>query len=391
MDKMSKLEELIQKYCPDGVKYIALGEFCDIKTGKGVTKKDNVANGLYPVISGGLEPMGFVNERNRCADTVTIARAGSAGFVNYLDKDFYLNDKCFSVIPFRNYKDTVINKFLYYVLKNIEEDIVAMKSTGSVPTVNTEKVSKVQVPLPALPVQREIVRILDEFSLLSAELSAELAARKQQYEHYKNELLDFADSEMISLSDLFNLRNGFTPSKGNPDYWTNGTLPWFRMEDIRENGRILSDAIQHITMEAAKNKPFPANSIIVSTSATIGEHALITTDFLSNQRFTCLSLKDEYKDQFDMKFLFYYCFKLDEYCSNNLNQGNFASVDMTQFGKFRFPVVPINEQKRIVTLLEKFDYLANDINQGLPAEIKARQKQYEYYRDKLLSFKRLNV
>ena len=161
------------------------------------------------------------------------------------------------------------------------------------------------------------------------------------------------------------------------------------MEDIRENGRILDDAIQHVSFSAAKGKPFPPNSLIVSTSATIGEHALLTCGSLANQRFTYLLLKEEYKAKYDIMFLYYYCFKLDEYCKNCLNQGNFASVDMGKFSKFEFPIIPLAEQERIVAILDRFDTLCNDISEGLPAEIEARQKQYEYYRDKLLSFEKL--
>lgn len=110
--------------------------------------------------------------------------------------------------------------------------------------------------------------------------------------------------EYKTLSDLFNTRNGYTPSKSNPEFWENGTIPWFRMEDIRENGRILSSALQYVSERAIKGSPFPANSIIVATSATIGEHALLTVSSLANQRFTYLMLKEQYKDVFDIKFLY---------------------------------------------------------------------------------------
>lgn len=103
--------------------------------------------------------------------------------------------------------------------------------------------------------------------------------------------------EYLTLSELFNTRNGYTPSKANKEFWENGTVPWFRMEDIRENGRILSDSLQHVSEIAVKGSLFPANSIIVATSATIGEHALITVDSLANQRFTYLMPKEQYKDK----------------------------------------------------------------------------------------------
>lgn len=116
---------------------------------------------------------------------------------------------------------------------------------------------------------------------------------------------------------------------------------------------------------------------------------MVTVESLANQRFTYLMLKDEYKERVNIKFLFYYCFLLDEYCLSCLNQGNFASVDMVKFGKFLFSIPPIEEQNYIVDQLDRFDTLCNDLTSGLPAEIAARQKQYEYYRGKLLTFKEL--
>src|SRR5699024_11206556 len=120
---------------------------------------------------------------------------------------------------------------------------------------------------------------------------------------------------------------GYTPSKANQEYWSNGTIPWFRMEDIRENGKVLEKSIQNINTSAVKGgKLFPANSIIIATSATIGEHALVTVPYLSNQRFTNLSLKNKFVDRFQMKFLFYYCFLLREWCKKNTTMSSFASV-----------------------------------------------------------------
>ncbi|MDD5463290.1 MAG: restriction endonuclease subunit S [Methylococcales bacterium] len=125
-------------------------------------------------------------------------------------------------------------------------------------------------------------------------------------------------------------------------------------------------------------KLFPANSIIVSTSATIGEHALITVPYLSNQRFTNLSLKAEYLERFKIKFLFYYCFLLDDWCKNNTTMSSFAAVDMNGFRKFQIPIPPLNIQAEIVRILDAFTELT--------AELTARKKQYNYYRDQLLTF-----
>ncbi|MBE8401560.1 restriction endonuclease subunit S [Leptospira borgpetersenii] len=201
--------------------------------------------------------------------------------------------------------------------------------------------------------------------------------------NFLDKLLAGAEVEWKTLEEIFDLRNGYTPSKSNSEYWEDGTIPWFRMEDIRENGQILNDALQKVATNALKGgKLFPANSIIVATSATIGEHALITVPYLSNQRFTNLILKSEHSDRFEIKFLFYYCFLLDDWCKNNTTVSSFASVDMNGFRKFQIPIPPLPVQVEIVRILDTFTELTAE----LASELTARKKQYNYYRDQLLSF-----
>lgn len=212
---------------------------------------------------------------------------------------------------------------------------------------------------------------------------------------YLEKLMDGVEVEWLPLSKVFNLRNGYTPSKTKKEFWANGDIPWFRMDDIRENGRILGSSLQKISSCAVKGgKLFPENSILISTSATIGEHALITVPHLANQRFTCLALKESYADCFDIKFLFYYCFSLAEWCRKNTTMSSFASVDMDGFKKFLIPrPCPDNPEKslalqsEIVRILDKFTALTAE----LTAELNMRKKQYNYYRDQLLSFDESSV
>ncbi|WP_120937264.1 restriction endonuclease subunit S [Helicobacter pylori] len=193
--------------------------------------------------------------------------------------------------------------------------------------------------------------------------------------------------EFKTLEEVFEIKNGYTPSKNNPEFWEKGTIPWFRMEDIRENGRILKDSIQHITPKALKNKKlFPKNSIIISTTATIGEHALLIVDSLANQRFTFLSKKANCNIALDMKFFFYQCFLLGEWCKKNTNVSGFASVDMTAFKKYKFPIPPLEVQQEIVKILDAFTELNTELN----TELKARKKQYQYYQNMLLDFNNIN-
>ncbi|MGM9767422.1 MAG: restriction endonuclease subunit S [Candidatus Cryptobacteroides sp.] len=187
---MSEISDMIQRLCPDGVEYRKLGEICEIKTGKGITQKDCSDDGKYPVISGGQGSMGVYHEWNRPENTVTISRVGAyAGFVNFIYEKFYLNDKCFSVICTK--EGLIEAKYLYYCLKNREASIIGLQSEGGVPTINTQKVANIEIPVPPLEVQRKIVEILDNFSELTAELEAELEARQKQYEYYRDNLLNF--------------------------------------------------------------------------------------------------------------------------------------------------------------------------------------------------------
>lgn len=188
--------------------------------------------------------------------------------------------------------------------------------------------------------------------------------------------------DFFAIADLFDLKNGYTPSKSNPLFWQGGSIPWFRMEDIRENGGVLNESLQQIPEVAVKGgRLFPANSLLIATSATIGEHALITVPHLSNQRFTSLSLKAEFTARLDMKFAYYYAFVLDDWCQNNTTTSSFASVDMNRFKKFSFPVPPLEVQRAIVDILDKF----TELEVELEAELEARKKQYEYYRESLLT------
>ena len=189
--------------------------------------------------------------------------------------------------------------------------------------------------------------------------------------------------EFMRMDEAFEMRNGYTPSKANDKYWDNGTIPWFRMEDIRQNGRILSDSIQHITKEAVKGgRLFPANSFIIATTATIGEHALVIADSLANQQFTNLTIRKSLVEQILVKYLFYYLFVVGEWCKNNTNISGFASVDMSKFKKLEIPIPPLEVQNEIVRILDTFTSHAAE----LQAELQARKEQYEYYRNKLLTF-----
>lgn len=406
---MSRLEELIAEYCPHGVPFKRFDEICSLHARIGwqrLTKAEYMPSGKYMLVTGtdftsnheiNYESCVYVSEERYLQDPkiqlkdgdVLITKDGTLGKVaqvHNLPMNATLNGGVFVV---RCNDGSLDNRFiLHYLLSAHFSKVVDQQKTGSTISHLTQGLfSRLLIPVPPLPVQREIVRILDNFTELTTELTAELTARKKQYEYYRDDLLHL-NGERIAIQDLFETRNGFTPSKDNPEYWEEGNLPWFKLDDINDKGRVLSDSYLHITSKALKKSGlFPKDSIIISTSATIGEYALITVPFLCNQRFTCLTVKPQYKDRVYIKYLMHYCPVLSKYCKEHLNQGNFASVDMKQFARFEFVIPPLEEQHRVVAILDRFDALCNDVSSGLPAEIEARQKQYEHYRDKLLTFK----
>jgi type I restriction enzyme S subunit len=189
----------------------------------------------------------------------------------------------------------------------------------------------------------------------------------------------------VALEGLFYLRGGYTPSRADAGAWADGTVPWFRMEDLRQSGGILSESAQKVNASAVKGgRLFPADSLLVATSATIGNHALVTVPHLCNQRFTSLSLRPEWRAVVDMRFAYYYGFVLAEWCRANTTTSSFASVDMTGFRQFRFPVPPLPVQREIVRILDSFTELEAALEVELSAELDARRRQYAHYCDSLL-------
>lgn len=390
---MTNLETLILKLCPDGVEFVKLGDVLDYEQPtKYIVKCKDYQNEGMPVLTAGQTfILGYTDETNGIFEAskenpVIIFDDFTTSF-HWVDFNFKVKSSAMKMLRVSSERE-VSFRFVYYAMKCIKYQTLEHSRQW------ISKYSQIEIPLPPIEVQTEIVRILDKFTSLEAELEAELDCRKRQYEYYRDKLLSFdnvggQEVEWKKMSEVFDMRNGYTPSKAKAEYWEGGTIPWFRMEDIRENGRILSDSIQHITMVGVKKgKLFPANSFILATTATIGEHALLIADSLANQRFTNLTVRKSLSDRLLVKFVFHYMFIVDEWCKKNINVSGFASVDMNKFKKLEFPIPSLEEQHRIVSILDRFESLTTSLQTGLPAEISARRQQYEHYRDKLLTFKR---
>ena len=411
---MSRLSELIAELCPDGVEYRTLGELGSFFGGlSGKSKSDFVEthgarpfvtyNEVYSLLEIEQCPQGRVlvhpHEKHLILQRGDVLFTGSSENIDEVgltavvtaafSEPVYLNS--FSICL--RWHDAAFEPgYAKYLFNSPAVRRQIRRCANGVTRFNLSRkhLQDVRVPVPPLEVQLEIVRILDQFTTLEAELEAELTIRRRQHSFYRNELLARESLqkrvellEYKTLGDLFDTRNGYTPSKQDRAAWDRDDVPWFRMEDIRENGGILESALISISNSAVKaGRVFPANSILVATTATIGAHALVTVEHLSNQQFTSLQPKECARGLFDPYFLYYYCFLLDEYCLHHANVSSFASVDMRAFRAFEFPILPLDVQREIASILDQFTGLEKE----LEAEIEARRAQCTYYRDCLLSF-----
>ncbi len=385
---MSRIEELIKEKCPNEVEYKRLKDICEIKTGKGITIKECDKCGLYPIISGGILPMGYCNKFNRRANTVTISRAGTAGYVNYIYNDFYLNDKCFSIIPINDMNE----RYLYYALKNMQNKIYSLKSYGTVPTVTTKKIGKVKIPIPPIEVQEEIVRILDKFSELEAELEAELEVRKKQYEFWRDKILNPQNANNVcKLSEIASVKarigwQGLTKS----EYLTSGDYYLITGVDFK-NGAVDLKGCYYIDKKRYiqdRNIQVKNDDVLVTKDGTLGKVAYVDNldkpATLNSGVFVVRSTTNKITN----KFLYHYLRSsyLMNYAKTRITGGTIKHLNQNIMIDVPVPIFPLEVQNKIVNILDKFDKLINNINEGIPAEIEARRKQYEYYRNKLLSF-----
>lgn len=366
----SKLEELIENLCPNGVEYKELGQVLKIKNGKDYKKYDI---GEIPVYgSGGV--IAYINTFVFEKASVLIPRKGSIDKLYYVDKPFWTVDTIFYTEIKEN---MVISKFVFYYLQ--KEHLEKYNTSGGVPSLTQSVLNKISIPVPPLEIQEEIVRILDKFTELTAELTTELTTeltlRKQQYEHYRDELLTFRDEvKKENLGILAEIKTGVKP------------------EIILENNGKY-EYINAGTANSGYTNNYNCEKDVVTTPSR-GQGGIGFIGYQKNNFWLgplCYKIKSYNSERVLNKYLYYYISKNRLDIFKIKNEGGVPAINKKDLEKITIKFPPLEEQKRIVEILDRFDKYINDIKEGLSAEIEMRQKQYEYYRDNLLDFKKLNV
>ncbi len=387
---MTKLEQLIEEFCPNGVEFKKVKDVFKRLKGTPITagkmKEIENPNGEIKVFAGGKT---VINANEADIPNANITRVPavlvqSRGVIDvvYYEEPFTFKNEMWAYTT--DNKTTV--KYLYYVLKNnIQHFRDAASGMGSLPQISLPVTEEFYIPIPPLQVQSEIVRILDNFTELTAELSAELSARKKQYEHYTYQLLNFGDTvQRQKLRDLVDFRNGKGHEK---DIANDGKYIVVNSKFISTNGEVKKYSDKQIC-------PLYIDDILMVMSdlpngRALAKCFLVVEDdkYTLNQRIGAFHVKDE--SVIKTRFLLYVLNRNHQLLryDNGVDQTNLRKDDILDI---MIPVPLIEEQERIVAILDRFDTLCNDISAGLPAEIEGRRKQYEHYRDKLLTFKELS-
>lgn len=399
---MANLKELINELCPNGVEHEMLRDIADFTNGKGHEKVVE-ENGKYilvtsKAISSNMEQVRRTNKiltpLNKNDITMVMSdlpngKALAKCFIIDEDEKYTLNQRVCGL----RVKDLnrVSPKFLYYILNR---NIQLLKYDNGVDQTNLKKddILNINIAIPPMEIQLEIVYILDKFAELSIELSLELKARQQQFAYYREELYNKNDN-IQKLEDIVDIRLGLTHT---PKYVDEGIK--FISAQNTSNDYLNLENVKYISQEEYDSitenaKPKRGDILFTRVGSNLGHPVIVETDeelcmFVS---LGYLRVKDKNK-------------VLNTYIKHWLNTENFwsqvrknvhgsAKVNLNTgwLSKFEISIPSIEEQQKVVNILEKLDKLCNNIFEGLPAEIEARQKQAEYYRDKLLSFKEVEV
>ena len=370
---MSKIDDLIKELCPGGVKVKELGDIAVVKTGQAINKT-MIQNspGDYPVVNSGKDPLGYYKNYNTEDDPIGVtSRGAGVGSVTWYEGRYFRGNLNYSVTI--KEKREIMNRYLFHLLLNDQNSIQALATYDGIPALNASNLKKLSVSVPPLEVQKEIVRVLDSFT----ELEAELEARKKQYEYYRNTLLTFEDDRNITWVELGKVAKYEQPTKyivRSSDYNDDFSIP------VLTAGKTF---ILGYTDESSGVYNASVHPVIIFDDFTTA-NKWVDFDFkVKSSAMKIITSVDEGTAL--LKYIYHWLNTLP----SGLVEGDHKRQWISSWSKKKIPIPPLEKQQQIVSILDKFEKLTNDISVGLPAEIEARRKQYEYYRNKLLTFKEL--
>ena len=395
---MSKLDDLIRELSPEEIVYKPMGEFIQFLNGRAFKQQELLSDGKYRVLRVGnfhtndkwyYSNLELENDKYcECGDLL-YTWAATIGPEIWKGKKVIYHYHIWKL----KFDERVVDKqYLYHYLKMDTDNISKSLTNSTMPHVSMTSMNKRIVVLPPLEVQREIVRILDNFTNLTAELTAELTARKMQYSYYRDNLLSF--NMPISKKKIGEITRVFSAARVHKNEWTQEGVPFYRSSDVisKFNGVENSRGKAYISFDlykrlSAKSGKIMKDDILITGGGTIGIPYVVPSDepiYVKDADLLCIQKSKE----FNSRFLYHYFLSTEfrKYLENITHNATIAHYTIAQIENTPVPLPPLDVQNRIVNVLDNFEKICSDLNIGLPAEIEARQKQYEYYRDKLLTF-----
>lgn len=390
---MSKIDDLIKQYCPNGVDYKRLIDIANILYGypfnsKLFTEDDtfiplirirDIKEGKSKTYYKGEVLEDYIIKKG----DILVGMDGEFNLGRWKSQDALLNQRTLKIST-KNLQ-VVLDGYLFHILKPLFKNIEKSITGSTVKHLSDKTIKQIKIPVPPLPVQEEIVKVLDAFTALEAELEAELEARKRQYKYYRNKLLTFDENTMgggkikfMQLGEICVRQKGISI--------TASTMKELNKEQapirIFAGGSTFADVDYG---DIPNRGIITKESIIVKSRGNIG-FEYYTKPFSHKNEMWSYSLKN---NQANLKFIYYYLINNTQKFQLKAKTGKLPQISTPDTDNYIIPVPPIEEQERIVAILDKFDSLVNDISEGLPAELTARRQQYEYYRNKLLTFEEI--
>lgn len=385
---MNKLQNLIKERCPNGVDYVEIKNVAEVGTGNS-DRKDAVEDGEYPFYVRSKEIF-KINRYEYDETAIVIPGEGGIGEIFHFVKGKYaLHQRAYRI---HLLDDRIDAKFLYYyMVANFKSFIMKKAVSATVTSIRKPMIEEFEIPVPPIEVQQEIVRILDKFTELEAELQIELDARKKQYEYYRDKLMDNVEGRSGKLIEM--LCQSVTDGPHTTPKLVSEGIPFISATAIHEGRIHFEDAQGFITKEfddecAKKYKPKRDDVYMVKSGSTTGKVGYVDTDVDFNIWSPLAAMR--VNSECSARYLFHLLQtqSIQFQVSTRMSHGSQPNLSMRVLEQFDVIIPTLQEQTRIVNILEKYDTLCNDNEKGLPAEIEARHKQYEFYRDKLLTFER---